>query len=146
MRPDAAHLGGDSLLRDSRIDAVERTVGVPENDDLTDTKFLRCRAKLRLASRPDDFQSWTLLTVAETTTLAPRRGHDERLDPFRGVFRQRPARPQRLVVGVGEDAHQSQCLHRVMTVSRYSAGTTRPASPPRSAFRSSAINSPSSAA
>src|SRR5690242_20803114 len=47
--------------------------------------------------------------LAESASFAARRGDEVRVDPFGCVPGQRPTRPQRFIVGVGEDAHQFQC-------------------------------------
>ncbi len=108
VRPDAAQVAGDRFLRGCGIDRVERAVRIAEERDLAHAQLLRRGPQLRLARLADDVGARTLAAVAEPATLAARRRDEIRLDAFRRVFRQRPARPQRLVVGVGEDAHQSQ--------------------------------------
>src|SRR5688572_2030880 len=142
---DASQLLRDRLLRDRRRHRVDRTIRVAKHDDLAHAELACSGAELGLACLPDHGVDRPLRTGAEAAALSARRRDEKRLDAFRRVPGQRPARPQRFVVRVGEDAHQSPC-HRTITVSRYSAGTTRPAAPPRSLARSSASISASSAA
>ncbi len=85
---------------------------------LADAEFLGRGPKLRFPCGADDLGARPLAAVAEAAALAARGGDEIRLDAFRGVFGQRPARPQRFIVGVGEDAHQSE-RHRVILTTNY---------------------------
>ena len=108
VRADAAYVTGDRLARLGRIDAVELAVEIVEHDHLAHAELVCRRAQLGLARAPDDVGPGPGSLVVESPALAARGGHHERLDPFARILRENPARPERLIVGMGEHAHQPQ--------------------------------------
>src|SRR5437016_4360782 len=97
VRLHATEMRGDGVLRGFGIDGIEAPIWITKGGDLADAERLRGRVQLGLARLADDVGTRTLGTVDESPALASRRGDEIRLDTFPRIFRQRPARPQRLI-------------------------------------------------
>ena len=68
----------------------------------------RGRAQFCLSGAANDFGPRLCAFVVEPAALASRRRHDVCADPFPRILRQHAACSQRLIIGVGEHAHQAQ--------------------------------------
>ena len=106
LRPDASNVAGDFFARLCPIDAIQLAIEVIQQAHLAHAK-LACRGpQLGLACTPDDSRPRRRALVVEPPALAASRRHDEGLDAFSRVFRENPARSERLIVWMGEHAHQ----------------------------------------
>ena len=114
LRPDTVQVVHDHPLHAHRIDRVESAVGELEQRRLAHAQLVRRRVKLRLTRRANHFRRRPLDPLEEAAALATRSGEDVGLHAFPGIFGERPARPERFIVGVGEDAHQAK-RHRLIT-------------------------------
>jgi hypothetical protein len=97
-------VGDDTLDRLGRIGLVEVAIEVVQELDLANAQHLRGgkqfgRAELTQRDRP-----WIIAWICLPAALAARRGNEIGFDARRRVLRQRAARAQCLVIGVGEDA------------------------------------------
>ena len=106
LRPDASNVAGDFFARLCPIDAIQLAIEVIQQAHFAHAKLACRRAQLGLACLPDDGRPRRRAFVVEPPALAASRRHDERLDAFSRILRENPARPERLIVGMSEHAHQ----------------------------------------
>jgi hypothetical protein len=101
---------GDSCDDLARIRLVEELVVIAEQVDIVHAKNSGRGAQFRFADpaqlRRSGMESVASRMAAVAATLAECGRQQRHLDAFSRVLRQRSARTQTLVVGVGEDGHQ----------------------------------------
>src|SRR6476660_3058956 len=89
------------------IGLVEIAIDVIEEVALANTKRSNRATQLGFADRAERGQPRVVLLGTLPAALATRRGYEVYFDSFGGILGQRAAVAQRLVVGVGQHAHQS---------------------------------------
>ncbi len=116
VRPDAAQMIRDCLLRDLGRHRVQRTIRIAKHRDLAHAQLAGRGSQLRFTRAADDFVVRPLVAVAEeAAALTPRGGQQIRLDTVRCVLRQRAARSQRFIIGMSEDAHEPACHAAILS-------------------------------
>jgi hypothetical protein len=108
MGTDPANVSGDFPLHLSRIGAVQVSIDIVQKVHAANSQFLRRCAQFRFAGFPYYAQFRPHRRIAEPAALTTRRGDEMCIDTLARVFRQSSAHPERFVVGMGEDAHQSK--------------------------------------
>jgi hypothetical protein len=105
--PQLRHQRADRLIWSG---LVELAIDIVEEADLLEAQRACRQAQLGLAHPPQRRRAWVVVWGAGPAVLAARGRHQIGRDAFGGVSGQDAARPQRFVVGVGQDAHQLELL------------------------------------
>ena len=106
LRPDGPQVSHDPRYDLGRISLVQVAVDVVQEMNLVETKRLPRGAQFSLANSAKRILTRICLRVTKPAAFPARCRDEIRFDALGGLFRQRTARTKRLVVGVGEHAHQ----------------------------------------
>ena len=106
VRLETTDMGRDLFSGLRYVCAIQLAVHIVEQANLSHPQLARGSPKLGLTRAPDYFGSRLRAFVVEAPTFPARRRDDISGDPFAGIFRQNAAGSQRLIVWMGEYAHQ----------------------------------------
>jgi len=108
----------DARDRIAGFGAVELLVVVVEHRHLAHSQHRCGGAQLRLTDYRQRHRARMPgiagRMAAVAAAVAGRRGQQKDLDPFGCVFGERATHAQRLIVGMGEDGHQSLSVHGIV--------------------------------
>src|SRR5262249_18644280 len=110
VRFDAADEWHDLPLRLRRIGTVEVSVDVIEKMNLADTQFPASRTQLGLTHFTDPLNRGPHGCISEAAALSSCCCNEIGFDSLFRVSSESPAHPQRFIVGMRQDAHQSEIV------------------------------------
>ena len=115
LRPRTANRGGDAARGLDRIGAIELFVGIPEQEQFVNAERRGGRAELAHANGRQGLLAGVQRMVLRVSAVAARfavggRDHRHRRS-LAGIPRQRGAEPERLIVRVGDDGHETERGH-----------------------------------
>jgi hypothetical protein len=114
MGPDAANVSGNLSLYLNRIRSIQIAIDVIQKVDAANAKFSGGCAKLGFTSLAHNAQLGPDGGVSKTAALTAGRRDEMRMNAFTRVFGEGSAHPERLVVGVRENAHQAKVVFHNM--------------------------------